>query len=111
MVDPSLSPAKMVAFTIHARSTQQDLKGEVQTLARVLDSSSSSLASLTADSLADVNRLADQAARCKSAIGALDGLCQVNRVVAICGLRLGDRLGSGNNRRHVEQRAAGETGR
>eukprot|EP00752_Nemacystus_decipiens_P015586 g13909.t1 len=54
----------------------QDLKGEVQTLARVLDSNSSSLASLTADSLADVNRLADQASRCKSAIGALDGLCQ-----------------------------------
>ncbi|CAM9812990.1 unnamed protein product [Ectocarpus sp. 6 AP-2014] len=54
----------------------QDLKGEVQTLARVLDSNSSSLASLTADSLADVNRLADQASRCKEAIGALDGLCQ-----------------------------------
>ncbi|CAM9815605.1 unnamed protein product [Scytosiphon promiscuus] len=56
----------------------QDLKGEVQTLARVLDSNSSSLASLTADSLSDVNRLADQAARCKSAIGALDGLCQAS---------------------------------
>lgn len=62
----------------HGRARpEQDLKGEVQTLARVLDSNSTSLASLTADSLADVNRLADQAARCKSAIGALDGVCQV----------------------------------
>lgn len=75
----------MVAITVHTfdaffdtHPTKQDLKGEVQTLARVLDGNSSSLASLTADSLADVNRLADQAARCKSAIGALDGLCQVN---------------------------------
>ena len=56
---------------------EQNLKGEVQTLARVLDGNGTSLASLTADSLADVNRLADQAARCKSAINALDGLCQV----------------------------------
>ncbi|CAM9339801.1 unnamed protein product, partial [Hapterophycus canaliculatus] len=60
----------------------QSLKGEVQTLSRVLDSNSSSLASLTADSLADVNRLADQAARCKSAIGALDGLCQASPSLA-----------------------------
>lgn len=65
-------------------NTQQDLKGEVQTLARVLDGNSSSLASLTVDSLADVNRLADQAARCKSAIGALDGLCQVGEVGVNC---------------------------
>lgn len=49
----------------------------MQTLARVLDSNSSSLASLTADSLGDVNRLADHAARCQTAIGALDGLCKV----------------------------------
>ena len=58
---------------------EQKLKGEVQTLAMVLDGNGSSLASLTADSLADVNRLADQAARCKSAIGALDRLCEVRR--------------------------------
>eukprot|EP00904_Undaria_pinnatifida_P005696 jgi/Undpi1/2256/HiC_scaffold_13.g05642.m1 len=57
----------------------EDLKAQVQTLARVLDGNGSSLASLTADSLADVNRLADQASRCKSAISALDGLCQAEK--------------------------------
>lgn len=61
----------------------QDLKGEVQILARVLDSNSSSLASLTAGSLADVNRLAEQASRCKEAIGALDGLCQVGAACVV----------------------------
>lgn len=68
-----------VTDTAHGALTQ-DLKGEVQTLARVLDSNSSSLASLTADSLSDVSRLAEQTARCTSAISALDGLCQVGGV-------------------------------
>ena len=59
-------------------SVPQALKGEVQTLARVLDGNGTSLSSLTTDSLTDVKRLTEQAARCETAIHALDGLCQVN---------------------------------
>lgn len=75
----------------------------MQTLARVLDGNGSSLASLTADSLADVNRLADQASRCKSAISALDGLCQVSSRLplitrAFHGSLLAGRVGFGSAR-------------
>ncbi|CAM9781621.1 unnamed protein product [Ascophyllum nodosum] len=57
----------------------QALKGEVQTLARVLDGNGTSLSSLTTDSLTDVKRLTEQAARCETAIHALDGLCQAEQ--------------------------------
>lgn len=59
----------------------QALKGEVQTLARMLDANGSSLSSLTADSLTDVRRLTEQTERCETAIKSLDALCQVSSVV------------------------------
>lgn len=61
----------------------QVLKSEVQTLARAVDSKGSSLASLTADRLGEVNRLAAQASRCKSVINALDSLIQVMTTYAV----------------------------
>lgn len=55
----------------------QVLKSEVQGLARAVDSKGSSVASLAADRLGEINRLAGQAKRCKDVIDALDGLIQV----------------------------------
>lgn len=60
---------------------KQVLKGEVQKLARAVDSQDSSLSSSTSVHLGEVNRLASQAARCKSVITALDGLVQASTLL------------------------------